>query len=44
MPFGDNLLDFPHQIPLLLPALEGINPFFDPCPFRETLPVAYLYS
>lgn len=32
---------FPHQIPV---HLEGINPFFDPCPFRERLPVEYLYS
>lgn len=44
MPFGDNLLGFPHQIPLPPPALEAINPFFDPCPFRESLPVEYLYS
>lgn len=41
MLFGDNLLGFPHQIPLSPPAPEAVNPFFDPV--QGWVP-RYLYS
>lgn len=44
MLFGGNLSGFPHQIPPPPPAPEAVNPFFDPCPFRDGLPAEYLYS